>query len=114
MRRSLRIAIMALILQCSILSAGTSGKIAGQVIDGETGEPLIGVNIIVEGTSHGAATNADGYYTILNMMPGTYSVKASMIGYQAVVQQNVQVMIDLTTPLDFELTTEVLADRKSS
>ncbi|WP_400166848.1 TonB-dependent receptor domain-containing protein [Fidelibacter multiformis] len=112
MRRSLRIAIMALFLQCSILSAGTSGKIAGRVIDGETGEPLIGVNIIVEGTSHGAATNADGYYTILNMMPGTYSVRASMIGYQAVVQQNVQVMIDLTTPLDFELTTEVLAGQE--
>ncbi len=101
--------MMAVILFHSILSAGITGKIAGRVIDSETGEPLIGVNIIVDGTSHGAATNVEGYYTILNIMPGTYSVRASMIGYQVVIQQNVQVMIDLTTPLDFELTPEVLA-----
>jgi outer membrane receptor for ferrienterochelin and colicin len=112
MRRSIRPFITGILLFCSILSAGTTGKISGLIIDSETKEPLIGVNVIVEGTSYGAASNEDGYYTILNIMPGTYSLKATMIGYQTVIQRNVHVMIDLTTTIDFEMTTGVLEGKE--
>ncbi|MFO7444890.1 MAG: TonB-dependent receptor [Ignavibacteriaceae bacterium] len=83
-----------------------SGKIAGQVTDASTGESLPFVNIIVEGTSTGAASNLDGEYFILNIPPGTYSIKASAIGYNSITVQNVNVASGFTTTLDFDLTTQ--------
>jgi outer membrane receptor protein involved in Fe transport len=88
--------------------AGTTGKIAGKVTDKSTGEPLPGVNILVAGTRLGAATNLDGTFIILQVPPGIHSVKASAIGYQEVVFDNVRVSIDLTTRLDFQLGETVL------
>ena len=109
MRRSIQPFILGLILYQSILFAGTTGKISGRITDMESGDPLIGVNVILEGTVHGAASDYDGYYSILNISPGEYSLKATMIGYQSVIQTNVQVMVDLTTPINFEMGTETLA-----
>jgi outer membrane receptor for ferrienterochelin and colicin len=86
-----------------LVYAGTTGKIAGQVTDAETGEPLIGVNIVVEGSQLGAATDTDGTYVILNIAPGAYTLEVSMMGYQQVQFKNVQVNIDLTTRLDASL-----------
>ncbi|MEE9166031.1 MAG: TonB-dependent receptor, partial [Candidatus Neomarinimicrobiota bacterium] len=89
--------------------AGVTGKIAGAVTDSETGERLVGANIIVEETDIGAATDQNGYFVILNVPPGSYNVRASMIGYADYAIQNVRVEIDLTTTLDFQMPTEVLA-----
>jgi outer membrane receptor for ferrienterochelin and colicin len=93
------------VLSCSLnfTFAGTTGKIAGKVTDSQTGEALPFVNIIIEGTNLGAATDIDGHYVILNIPPGKYNVKAQYIGYQSVVVENVSVSIDLTTTLDFTL-----------
>ena len=66
----------------AIIFAGTSGKISGIVRDAETNEPLPGCNIIIEGTYLGAASNIDGDFFILNIPPGTYTVRATMIGYK--------------------------------
>ncbi len=88
---------------------GTTGKIAGTVTDAETGEPLPGVNVFLEGTNFGAATNSAGYYVILNVPPGTYTLKAKMIGYANVTVENVRVNIDLTTTIDLKLKAVVLA-----
>jgi len=93
--------------------AGTTGKIAGIVTDAQTGDPLPGVNVILEGTTMGAATDAEGYYVILNVPPGTYTVMASMIGYERAKVVNVKVRIDLTSRVDFQLTpTAVELDRE--
>ncbi len=81
----------------------TTGKIAGRITDA-TGEALPFVNIIVMGTNYGAASDIDGYYSILNIPPGAYEVKASAIGYNSTVVKNVRVSIDLTTKLDLTLT----------
>lgn len=82
---------------------GTTGKIAGKITDAVTGDPLPFVNVIVMGTSLGAASDIDGNYSILNVPPGVYSVKASAIGYNQVTITNVRVSIDLTTSVDFQL-----------
>ncbi|MCF8266899.1 MAG: TonB-dependent receptor [Ignavibacteriales bacterium] len=82
---------------------GTTGKIAGRVTDATTGEALPFVNIIIEGTSLGAASDIDGYFSIINIPPGTYSVKASAIGYNSSTVKNAKVSIDLTTSIDFQL-----------
>ncbi|WP_243663569.1 carboxypeptidase-like regulatory domain-containing protein [Rhodothermus marinus] len=58
------------------------GRIAGVVTDAATGDPLPGVNVTIEGTTLGAASDIDGQYYILNVPPGRYTVRASMIGYQ--------------------------------
>lgn len=107
-RRLYFLSLIILNLGVSAAFAGTTGKITGVVKDRETGEPLIGSNVIIEGTTLGAATSLDGSFVILNVPPGTYSVRAAMIGYQTVIAQNIGVSIDLTTRVDFELGVEVI------
>jgi hypothetical protein len=85
-----------------------SGKIAGTVTDQETGEPLPGVNIVLEGTTQGATTDAEGYYVILNVTPATYIVRASFVGYATQVVENVEVNVDLTTTLNIEMQEEAV------
>lgn len=93
----------------SSAKAGTTGKIAGKVVDTSTGEPAIGVNIILVGTQLGAASDLDGKYFVLNIPPGVYQVRASAIGYSIVTMNNVRVSIDLTTRVDFQLQEEAIA-----
>ncbi len=90
------------------LLAGTTGKIAGRVIDKEAREGLTGANVVIAGTTMGAATDANGYFFILQVPPGTYSVKATMLGFEAVTFTNVKVTVDLTTKLDFKMASTVL------
>ncbi len=84
-------------------NAGQTGKIAGRVVDASTGESLPGVNIMIEGTTLGAATDVDGDFIILNIPPGTYAVVASMLGYKETRISNVKVAVDRTTRVDFKL-----------
>jgi hypothetical protein len=86
--------------------AATTGKISGRIYDASTEEPLAGANIIVNGTSLGAAADAQGYYTILNVPPATYSVTATYVGYASMEQEEVVVKIDLNTRVDFPMTVE--------
>jgi len=95
--------ILLLILFASSFTFSQTGRISGKVTDQQTGEPLIGANIIVMGTSLGAATDVNGEYLITNLSAGQYSVKASYIGYQDVTVSNVLVTSGLTTRLNFEL-----------
>ncbi|MFQ5753111.1 MAG: carboxypeptidase-like regulatory domain-containing protein, partial [bacterium] len=88
--------------------AGTTGKIAGKVIDQKTGEPLIGANVVIVGTTMGASTDNDGFYFIINVPPGNYSVTTSYIGYEMLTQSEVLVNVDRTTTLDFALTPEAV------
>ena len=83
--------------------AQQASKISGVVRDKTTGEPLPGVNVIVEGTMLGASTDTDGSYVILNIPPGTYTVTFDYIGYQTVSVENVRVVADVTKRLDVEL-----------
>ena len=93
----------AVLLMLSIPVFSQSGKIAGKVTDKLTGEPIPFVNVLIDGTSQGAASDINGNYNILNVSPGTYSVRASAIGYSAQTVQGVRVSIDLTSRIDFEL-----------
>lgn len=100
--------VINLVIASSILLGGTTGKIKGTVLDAKTGNPLPGVNIIVEETILGAATDLEGQFIILNVPPGTYTLRATYIGYGILRVENVKVSVDLTTTTDFELSEEVL------
>lgn len=102
-RNRLSAALAALLLLVHLHAAGQTGKMSGTVIDATNREPLVGVNIIVVGTTYGAGTDINGRYTILNIPPGRYSAKATLIGYTTVVQQNIEINIDRTTLADFSL-----------
>ncbi|KPJ62968.1 hypothetical protein AMJ44_14925 [candidate division WOR-1 bacterium DG_54_3] len=83
--------------------AGTSGKLAGVIRDQESGTPLPGASVMIKGTSIGTSTDEDGEYFLINVPVGTYTVEVFLIGYQSVKKTKVTVLLDLTTPLDFEL-----------
>ena len=102
-RLTLSAAVMLLTLSAFVFnaSAQTTGKIRGKVKDAVSGEPLPGANIVIEGTNMGAATDINGEYFILNVSPGKYILKASMIGYESVRMTNVSVSVNRTTTIDF-------------
>jgi outer membrane receptor for ferrienterochelin and colicin len=105
--------IIALIFATiAIVRAGSTGKISGKVIDAKSKEPLLGVNVVIPGTSLGASTNIEGQYTILNVSPNTYTLKASLLGYGPVTINGLQVSIDLTTTQNFELTESVVEQQE--
>jgi hypothetical protein len=108
MRKLLLFSLVAL-SGCVALFGGTTGKIAGTVTDAETGEKLAGVNVVIEGTTMGAATNLEGYFAILNVPPGVYDLRVSYIGYTTHRVNAVTVKIDLTTEANVRLKSEVLA-----
>ncbi len=92
----------------SLVSAGTTGKLTGAIQDKVTGDPLIGCNIILAGTDWGTASDRNGEYFILNIPPGTYTVKFQIIGYKTIVSENVRIAIDQTTRLNGSMTTEAI------
>lgn len=97
-----------LMLLAALAHAQTTGKIAGRVIDADTNEPLPGANVLVEGTALGAASGLDGEFIILRVPPGKHTVRADYIGYQRQVMQEVEVLTDLTTKVDFKLKSQTV------
>jgi len=100
--------LMIVICLTTVGFGGVTGKISGNIIDSETGQPLIGVNVSITGTSLGAATDFNGHYVILNIPPGEYTLNVSMIGYQGIQLNNVPVHTDFTTIQDFSLSQTIL------
>jgi len=99
--------ILLFLLGFANITAQTVGKVTGTITDPNTGDPIIGANVIILGTTQGAATNVDGYYVILNVSPGTYDLKASSIGYTSSTLLDVRVNIDQTTIANFQLKEEI-------
>ena len=93
--------------------AATTGKITGRVTSAETGEPLIGLNVIIEKTDMGASCDANGYYLIVNVPPGTYNLRFMMIGYRPLVMENIDVRSDHTTTIDAQLQQIVLEAKEA-
>jgi carboxypeptidase-like protein/TonB-dependent receptor-like protein len=100
---------LVIIICLSFLAfAGTSGKIAGLITDSESGDALPGVNVFLEGTTLGAATDIDGYFYLLNVPPATYNMVISYVGYADHTVKNVIAEIDLTTTINLALQSEIL------
>src|SRR5690606_7304651 len=114
MRSTIISSVLCLILLLLTVSTAwaQTGKISGVVTEAATGNPLPGVNIVVlsdgEPTTIGAQTDIDGFYAILNVAPGTYDLRASYLGFATQVQTGVNVSINLTTELNFELREEAV------
>ena len=99
-----RLIVFLLLAAGSVVNAGTTGKLAGRIVDSETKEPIIGATIIIKGTNFGASADLEGDFYINNISPGTYTVVISAIGYNKTTIEKVMIRIDLTTRLDTKLT----------
>ena len=79
-----------------------AGRMYGRVIDAQTGESLPGANVLIEGTSLGAATNLNGRYTVPSIPPGSYTVRVTYVGYRSLsvkMKEGSAVMIVKATPM---------------
>jgi len=90
------------------LDVFAQGKIAGRITDRQGGESLIGVNVVLDGTTQGAVTDGDGNYIIVNVRPGTYTLVFSYVGYQTQRIQGVQVSTGQTTRYDIAMSEMVI------
>lgn len=104
-----RLHIIVLMIIVLATSAFAASKIRGKVKDKQTAEPLIGASVVIDGTTQGASTDVNGEFIILNVQPGKYTLRASYLGYQSVSISNVVVNIDLTTEINFELSSEAVS-----
>ena len=68
------------------LSALDNGKIKGLVLDRVTGNPLPYANVFLDGTSLGSSTDPKGNFLILDVPPGSYTIKIRYIGYKKLDQ----------------------------
>lgn len=95
-----------------------AGAITGYITDKETGEPLIGANVLLEGTNYGSATDATGRYYITNIPVRSYNIRVSYVGYNSTgVNMNVpeKNIVHLNIPLqqaDISLNEVVVTDSK--
>ncbi len=101
--RALALVSAVLLLLASLPAvAGTTGTISGRVLDPD-GKPVVAATVIVVGTRLGAYTDAEGKFLILNVAPGTYDVKASRLGFNAVTMSGVIASADNTTRIDLKM-----------
>ena len=97
-----RMQTIVLILLPILMFEQTSGKISGKVTDAD-GNPLARANVVIEGTSLGAASAESGAFVILDVPVGTYTVRCDYIGFSALKVSNVSVSSGLTSIQDFDL-----------
>ncbi len=82
-------------------------QLRGVVIDAVTGQSLPGVNVFIDQTLKGSATDGSGVFQINDLTAGSYKVVASMIGYEVASEQIELTPADSTYSLDFELVPSV-------
>ena len=88
------------------LYAQDNGNIVGTVVDAETGETLIGVNVVIEGNIQGTATDIDGNYTIHRVAAGTYNLIVSYLSYTTQTITGITIKEGETVKLDIALIVE--------
>ncbi len=106
--KSIRTLIVLLTVSHAALFANSTGKLTGSILDQKTNEPLIGVNIIIQGTTMGAASDFEGYFVIINIPPGTYDVRISGVGYRSKIVKGIVISSEQTTTLKEKLSEELI------
>ncbi|WP_290664029.1 TonB-dependent receptor [Ignavibacterium sp.] len=91
------------------LFAQGKGSIKGYVLDKETGEAIIGANVLIENTNIGAATDLEGKFIIENVNQGKYNIVVSYISYSKLTIKDVEVTAGKSTDLKVALTSEAIS-----
>jgi outer membrane receptor protein involved in Fe transport len=99
---------LAVVVLAGVALAANTGTVNGRVMDRQTGEPLIGASVIVDGTELGNATDLNGQYQIINIPPGKYNMTASYTGYNDQRVTDVLIVQDNVVSVDFKLAATVV------
>ena len=95
--------LLILLLVPMLTFAQGTGKLAGVVLDGSSGEGLPGASVIIVGTNLGVATDIDGNFSVIGVPVGTYEIQVSFVGYATQIVQGVEINPGYTRELNFEL-----------
>lgn len=96
------ILVLGFVFGFTATASAQTGAIEGTVTNESNGNPLPGVNVVVQETNQGAATDPNGQYRIDGVDPGTYTLQASFVGF-ATASQEVEVTAGETVTVDFAL-----------
>ena len=96
-----------MILGMSTFLMAQEGSVSGRVTDAQTGDPLVGANVLVVGTNLGAATDINGEYAISRVPAGAQRLNANYIGF-ASSSANVDIPVDGNATSDFGLSVAAL------
>nr|MBN2276115.1 TonB-dependent receptor [candidate division Zixibacteria bacterium] len=96
----------------TIAMAAKSGSITGQIVDSETGNPIIGASVYIKDTRMGAASDLDGNFIVKLVPPGTYILAVSSIGYAGITIEQVVVEEDTPTALNCTLDPKNIMGKK--
>jgi TonB-dependent receptor len=100
--------MLLLLLGTSYLFAQQeSGQIHGVIKDAASGEVLAGANVIIKGTSSGAASDLHGEYRISNIAPGSYTLVVRFIGYKG-MEMPIEIKPGAVVEQDMALTVQAV------
>ncbi|MEA3286862.1 MAG: carboxypeptidase-like regulatory domain-containing protein [Candidatus Marinimicrobia bacterium] len=103
------IALSTLLILPALGFGQNTGSLQGIITDSETGEVLIGANVIVLDNGIGAASNLDGFFEIRSIRPGIYTLRVSYIGYEIKNIENIQFNAGITNRLDIVMSAEAIS-----
>ena len=92
----------------NFISASTNGNIYGRVFNSLNSTPLEAANVILKNENIGTATDNKGLFNIINIPPGSYTLKVSMIGFADYEITELTVSIDRTTYLEIGLNPDTI------
>ncbi len=103
MRSTAPLLLILCLLFINPSSAVENGKIKGHIIDAETDGALQSVNVVIDGTRLGAASDKAGNYVIPKVPPGSYRLVFQMLGYKTAIVRQVDVTSGKTTTVDMDM-----------
>lgn len=109
--RLLHVAVGWVFIFCILVTpvrGDLQGKLAGIVLNQDTGKPLANAQISLPGTSRKTLTDESGQFYIINLNPGLYDVQAIYLGFVPVVVKNVAVSSDHTARLEMKLSATII------
>ena len=92
----------------NFIAASTNGNIYGKVFNTENDSPLVGANVVIINNNMGTATDNRGFYNIINVLPGKYTLRVSMIGFADYEIKDITISMNRTTYLEIGLTPDTI------
>lgn len=101
--------VLLMMIFGSASSVWAQGVLAGKIVDAGNKEALIGVNVLIVGTTFGASTDIDGRFSVPSVKAGEYSVRISYIGFETKMYTGIVIRDRETTTLNVDLAEAILS-----
>jgi TonB-linked SusC/RagA family outer membrane protein len=105
--RFLVLLLCTLLVGTIVIAQAQTGDVRGTVLNASTKEPLIGANVIIQGTMRGAATDFEGAFAIKRLNPGKYVLVVRFLGYFS-ERKNIEIIAEQAVETNFLLQQDVL------